>query len=250
MGLVHPVSLPSYPRCILESIRNLTVLLDKSHITHSSQVAQSLIQVIPMIKNLSSLYLALPFNKVVSLLDVVSRSKITTLILDDSDFPQSNSECIMASSVCNLTNPISSNLKNLVLDLRLSQSDLKALCNIVFGQTSLKQLTLCIDFFYEESLNLLQTNSCLTHVQFKGVIQHAFRSFSNILRKNRTIQVLRWYVSPHTLIDSEQMKAFQESLSVNTTLKEFIVLIGKRNPPRLDFSLLPRNPRVSLKYAL
>ena len=248
LGLVYPFLLPSYPVSMLRGIQSLTVNLHNIH--HGDEVAQSLIQVFPLLENLSSLSLDVEFNTprvALDLLDVVSCSNVTTLILQ-SAFITGNPKFL--TSVHNLVNPSSSNLKNLTLELGLKEKYLKALCNIMFGQTSLNQLTLqmCIGFFYEESLNLLQADTSLTHVQFRGVIQHPFQAFSNILRKNKTIQVLRWFFDKdYYTIPPHHMEAFLEALSVNTTLKEFVVIMYRDNP-RLDCSLLASNPRVTLSY--
>ena len=200
--------------------------------------------------NLSSLYLALRFctSKVaLDVLEVVSNSKITTLVLYN-DCLSSEADPKFLTSICDLINPSSSTIKNLVLDLRLSQNDLKALSEVVLGQTSLNQLTMCVGLFYEESLALLQDNTCLTHVQFKGNIQNPFLAFTKVLRNNRTIQVLRWYVgSISSTIDTTQVETLKEALSVNTALKEFIVVIGKYSP-HLDWSSLSLDSRVTLSH--
>ena len=252
MVVLHPISLTSYPMCILEGLRSLTVLMKVEQYVPNlcAKVVRSLIQAIPLMKNLSSLSLALPFYPL-DLLNVVCHNSVTTLILRKdtlSWIPSVNLAFI--NSMQNLINPSSSSLKNLVLDLRLAHSDLKALCSIVFGQTSLNQLTLCTDFFCEEPWNLLQANTCLTHVQFKGKILHPFKAFSKVLQ-NRTIQVLRWYFSlmMYIMVDSEQIKAFQEALSANTTLKEFIFVLKRSDLEHdLDWPWLTSDPRVTLIY--
>ena len=248
LSFVYPFLLPSYPVSMLRGIQSLTVIFHDY--SHADEVAQSLIQVFPLLENLSSLSLDVQFNiSRVSLgfIDVVSHSNVTTLILQSID-PLEDTKFL--TSLHNLVNPSSSNLKNLTLEFGLTEKYLKALCNIMFGQTSLNQLTLSlpIGFFYEESLNLLQADTCLTHVQFRGNMQRPFQAFSNILQKNRTIQVLRWFVdTDYYTIPPHHMEAFQEALSINTTLKEFVV-ITYRNEPRLDCSLLASNPRVTLSY--
>ena len=247
LGFVYPFLLPSYPVSMLRGIQSLTVIYHDY--SHADEVAQSLIQVFPLLENLSSLSLDVEFNTsrvALDLLDVVSCSNVTTLILLISPGPTEDPKFL--TSLHSLVNPSSSNLKNLTLDLLLIKRDLKAIFNIVFGQTSLNQLTLRIGFFCEESLNLLQADTSLTHVQYRGDLQCPFQAFSNILRKNRTIQVLRWFVDEgYYTIPPDHMEAFQEALSVNTTLKEFVVIMYRDNP-RLDCSLLASNPRVTLSY--
>ena len=247
LDFVYPFLLPSYPVSMLRGIQSLTV--NFLAYRPGDEVTQSLIQVVPLLENLNSLSFTMQLTTsrvALDLLDVVSHSNTTTLILANH-YTTEDPEFL--TSLHNLVNPSSSNLKNLTLDLGLTEKYLKALCNIVFGQTSLNQLTLCIGFFYEESLNLLQADTSLTHVQFRGNMQNPFQAFSNILRKNKTIQVLRWFcdIGYYYTIPPDHMEAFQEALSVNTTLKEFVVIM-RRDEPLLDCSLLASNPRVTLSY--
>ena len=104
---------------------------------------------------------------------------------------------------------------------------IKPFCDILFGPSSVNELTL-INFEVEDSsFDLLATNTNLTEVFLSGcyITTPPFQSLAKLLR-NRTIQTLQIDVkSTSETLDFEQMNTFKAALSRNTSLENLKLVI-------------------------
>ena len=122
----------------------------------------------------------------------------------------------------------SSNLKDLTIKKSAGGEEaiIETLCDILFGPSSLNQLTLQLPHFTKSSFNLLETNTCLTTVNVSNKnYPPPLHTLAEILQNNKTIEKLRWGLySFYGMNDSElyvvteQVKDLNKALSTNTTL--------------------------------
>ena len=236
MENVASIHLYSYPQTILQGIDSLSLSQG------SVENAQSLMIAIPLMKNLSALSLSVTDYKS-ELLDTISHSNITTLKLTAVRLFYSNRLSLQA---------LIKNLTNLTIKLHFAMNFTKDLGNILFGPSSLKQLTFSASLFEKYSFDMLGTNTCLTSVHLEGCINSPFKTFAETLQNNTTMEVLRWDVHfttyPESIyFDFDQVDLFQAALSCNTTLKEFIMNIDKRYIyGGYDWSRLVSDPRLTI----
>ena len=112
----------------------------------------------------------------------------------------------------------------------------KPLCDIMFGPSSLSELTLVGYDFERDCLDSLETNTNLTSVSFSECnITPPFQTLSKILR-NKAIQELRIDVccdgtrvwgNDVLIVDLEQVDTFRAALSCNTSLEHLILKIER-----------------------
>ena len=93
------------------------------------------------------------------------------------------------------------------------------LLDVLFGPSSLNQLTLKLSHFTENFFDSLVTNKCLTTVDISSTYVLAHQPLFKILKGNNTIEKLRWGRCKLTDL-LEQGEAFNMALSCNTKLKE------------------------------
>ena len=227
---VHPTCLDSYPPTILPFTKYFD-LMAPDHDT-----LQSLVKVFPMMKNLASLYLELPNLTVApKLLGVISRTNVTALTLTYYCMYEHLSDQTFLSSLKSLIDSPSKKLRYLAIEppivnttvgvstKSLSGITTKPLCDVLFGQSSLNQLSLELLHFTENSFELLQTNTCLTTVHISSDSEHTLdvQPLSRILQNNKTIEILRWGECKKP--DLEQVETLNVALSSNTALKKLIL---------------------------
>ena len=107
----------------------------------------------------------------------------------------------------------------------------KSVGDILFGPSSINELTLINCEFEEDSLDSLETNTNLTKVSLSKVyIGTPFQTLCKIL-VNKTIQKLQINVlksSPGKTLDLEQVDTFRAALLSNTSLKQLKLIIDHR----------------------
>ena len=255
---VHLASLGSYPASILLDIKEFKISMDNDDSLHL------LVQVIPMMRNLSVLSVGTPhlLASVIfhQLFDVLSRSNVTTLSLKYVNNPKSTNK-ILLFSLCNLINSPPHTLKELriepfslsphgdsdgtteqslsrPLDINIGT---KPLCDGLFGPSSLKQLTLELPVFSDNSFDLLEANTCLAdvHIVSKGTLP--LQPLLRILHSNKTIENLRWVKCAD--LNSEEVQTINMALSANTTLKQLTLVTSHTS------SAIELDPRMKLIYA-
>ena len=220
MDLVFPICLDSYPITILSGITDLYYYGD-------DDIEQTLLQALPLMKNLTSLQSTFPSPQMAkSLFHAISQSNVTQLKLDNKVFNQ-----ISPSSLVGLIN-----LPSKIKELKISADgdvNTKPLCDVLFGPSSLNQLTLKLPHFTEISFDLLETNTCLTtvHICINDIdsdglpLEPLFR----ILERNKKVENLGWrgyHVSEWPW--DKEFEKLHNSLSSNTTLKRLTLGTQKR----------------------
>ena len=109
------------------------------------------------------------------------------------------------------------------------RSFVKPFCDILFGPSSVNELTLIKFEVKDSSFELLATNTNLTKVFLSGcyITTPPFQSLAKLLR-NRTIQTLEIDVkSISETLDFEQMNTFKAALSRNTSLEHLKLVIDR-----------------------
>ena len=216
MKHVFPTCLDSYPITVLSGIKHLGVY-------GGYNTEQTLLQVLPLMKNLTSLGLTLPSPQIVeSLFHAISQSNVTLLRLEIWKF---NQTCL-SSFIGFINSP--SKLKDLTIKVLnfdhhdSSDVNTKPLCDVLFEPSSLNQLTLTLPHFTENSFDLLETNTCLTTVDIDSTKKDLpLKPLFRILERNKTVESLGWKGS-HTLERpwNKELETLHNSLSSNTTLKK------------------------------
>ena len=222
--------LDSYPSTILSGIKYLQVI---SHSLSSptpgpSQYKHLLVEMIRLMKNLTSLHIDVGGAKLATLLDAISQTNVTTLYLKPDHDSMVNELCSQTflSSLHGLINPPSRKLKDLTISGALWASA-KPLCDVLFGPSSLNQLTLKPhqSHFMENSFDLLAANTCLTTVHISQ-INPPLETLFMILQKNKTIKNLHWgFYHEHTK-DLALLADLDMALSSNATLKELTLVVS------------------------
>ena len=148
----------------------------------------------------------------------------------------------------------SSNLKDLTIKKSEGGEDaiIETLCDILFGPSSLNQLTLELPHFTKSSFNLLETNTCLTTVNITNKNYHPpLQALAKILQNNKTIEKLQWgWYSFCGMNDSELyavdelVQHMNKALSTNTTLLELTLEFTDDSYSILSSSLLQADRRV------
>ena len=243
MNRVFPTCLASYPITVLAGIKNLNVFYDEGDITD-----QTLLQVLPLMKNLTSLGLTFPSPQIVeSLFHAISQSSVTQLRLQ-TDSKEYNQTCV--SSLSGLINS-PSKLEDLTVYAHLQSSRYGAdesvftrhLCSVLFGPSSLNQLTLKLPHFTGNCFDLLETNTCLSTVEIKShglPLEPLFR----ILERNKTVEHLGW--RGYRMSERPWDEKLHNSLSYNTTLKRLYLDVFKRKHLHRHQCHLIRDSRVEL----
>ena len=240
MELVFPTCLDSYPMTVLSGIKHLSV----EYLTHKDE---TLLKVLPKMKNLTSLGFDFPSPQIVkSLFHAISQSNVTQLEFNIEVFNQT-----YLSSLNGLIDS-PSKLKDLrIIVLRFdyhgasesvrrsgmptlsdnfidpagSDVNTKPLCDVLFGPSSLNQLTLDLPHFTENSFDLLETNTCLTTVDISSNKDLPLKPLFRILERNKTVESLGW--NSHMLERpwNKELETLHNSLSSNTTLKKLTMEI-------------------------
>ena len=129
---------------------------------------------------------------------------------------------------------------------------LKLYCDILFGPSSLKELTLLRLQFKENCLDSIETNTNLTRVSLSkcSISTPPFQTLSKILL-NKTIQKLQINVKcTCEMLDLEQVETFKAALSSNTSLKHLKMVINHEicitENCTHDWSFIS-DPRVTIK---
>ena len=170
-----------------------------------------IVQALPRMKNLTSLDLA---PKILLDVSVIPLTNIQTLTLR---FVLQENQTFLLSLHDLISSP-SNMFKNLaIISFGKYNVNTKPLCDVLFGPSSLNQLTLKLPYFSLNSFDLLETNTCLTTVRISSTQLLPPQSLCKILQGNRTIENLRW--GECNTLDL-QIEAFIMALSSNTTLKE------------------------------
>ena len=215
MENVFSVCLTSYPSATLYGINHFEVHHDYEYDTNV------LVQVLPLMMNLTSLHL--DTEPVPLLLDAISqRTNVATLILEATVVYKT-----LLLSLHDLVN--SKILKDLAINIsRFSvNASTKPLCDVLFGPSSLNQLSLGLPHFAENSFDLLETNICLTNVHISSEDALPLQPLSKILQNNKTVEKVRWecYYKLEDLDSfAKQVEALNMALSFNTTLKELTLV--------------------------
>ena len=139
-------------------------------------------------------------------------------------------------------------LKELAIEAEFYGNNTKPLCDVLFGPSSLNQLTLRLHHFTENSFDLLETNTSLTtiHISSDYTLQVPLQPLSRILQHNETVEKLHWKTRAETEVSSEQVQTLKVALSSNTTLKELTLEIVTTFESHDLFSLI-RDTRLSLE---
>ena len=242
MQHVSPTCLDSYPITILSGIKHLKVYLtsagdDNHHITE-----QTLLQVLPLMKSLTSLGLTFPSP---SLFHAISQSNVTQLELNIKEY---NQTCLSSLSGL-IYSP--SKLKGLTITVAGSDVNTKPLCDVLFGPSSLNHLTLELPHFTDNSFDLLETNTCLTTVDIILFSDEylPLEPLFRILERNKTVESLRWRRHCMSIkTRDKELENLHNSLSSNTTLKKLYLVIFTY--PRLHLCHLIHDSRVELSGVL
>ena len=225
MKYVSSTCLDSYPITILSSIKHLEVPLTNE----DDNAEQTLSQVLPLMKNLTSLGLTFPSPQIVkSLFHAISQSNVTQLNLN---IEECNQTCLSSlSSFINSPSKLK-DLTTIFLNTNDYDADesvfIKSLCDVLFGPSCLNQLTLILPHFIENSFDLLETNTCLTSVDICSVFKDLpLEPLFRILERNKTVESLKW--SGRRMLEKPWDKEFEKlhnSLSSNTTLKKLTLVM-------------------------
>ena len=257
MKHVFPTCLDSYPITVLSGIKHLGVY-------GGYNTEQTLLQVLPLMKNLTSLGLTLPSPQIVeSLFHAISQSNVTLLRLEIWKFNQTclssfigfiNSPSKLKDLTINVLNfdyhdssesvSETSTLSDNFIDPAGSDVNTKPLCDVLFGPSSLNQLTLDLPHFTENSFDLLETNTCLTTVDISSNKDLPLKPLFRILERNKTVEHLRWrgYHRPW----GKEFEKLHNSLSSNTTLKKLTLDAHKCRVPHQYLCQLICDDRVEL----
>ena len=217
--------LDSFPTTILSGIVHLKIS------EFDAERFQIMVEVLPLMKSLSSLFLAgraqdsPDLQMGPKLIHAISETNVTTLtmlfeFLSDQTF---------LSSLYDLINSPSNSIKDLSLELsEIGSIGTKPFCDILFGPSSLNHLTLGLPYFTENSFDLLETNTSLITVDiaFFDSCTLQLKSLSKILKRNKTIEKLEWAcLSKLADLDFfvQQAEDLNLALSLNTTLKKLIL---------------------------
>ena len=239
MVYVSPTCLDSYPITVLSAIKHLYVFGDDN-------TEQTLLQVLPLMKNLTSLGLYFPSPQIVkSLFHAILQSNVTQLRLKIEKY---NQTCL--SSLSGLINS-PSKLKDLTIKVlnfdhhgasesvcrsgmstlsdnfiypAASDVNTKPLCDVLFGPSSLNQLTLDLPHFTENSFDLLETNTCLTTVDISSNKDLPLKPLFRILERNKTVESLGWKSHMLERPWDKKFENMHSSLSSNTTLKKLTLV--------------------------
>ena len=237
MQHVFPTCLDSYPT-VLSGIKHLNVYRTARygngivHLEHGHDPTQhAVLQVLPLMKNLTSLVLTFPSPQIAKrLFNAISQSNVTKLELNIRDINQTRN-CLL-SLIDFLNSP--SKLTDLTIIyrqilVRNASVFTKHLCDVLFRPSSLNQLTLELPHFTENSFDLLETNTCLTTVHISSgdlPVKPLFR----ILERNKTVESLRW--GCHCNLSrrpwGKDFESLHSSLSCNITLKKLTLVTCTR----------------------
>ena len=212
---VHPEGLGSYPRNILQGITQFIISVDDDVSLHS------LVQAIPMMKNLTVLSVNLPLYASElpwKLLDVISQSKVATLLLQYGTNRILSDRTFLSS----LHNLVKYKLSSLAIEPAASYTPNGALrvctiplCDVLFKSSSLHQLTLKLPIFEKKSLNLLEKNTSLTNVHIASDRNLPILPLLNVVQRNKSIKELRW-----GCFNSKYIDILDSDLRTNTTLRQ------------------------------
>ena len=207
---VDLASLDSCPSTILSHIYHLPLTLIDD--------INKCVQILLLGNNLTPLILGVRRSPL--LLDAIFKNNVKALKwhCSESD-PSLLSDFLFC--IHGLINPPSNKLKCLNIQCA-SPVDITFLCNVLFGPSSLNQLTLSLPRFAEDSFKLLENNTCLTTVSISGEDSLPLKPLVKILHNNKTIEKLQWgpVKFQHSDSLSEQVITLNKALSSNTTLKE------------------------------
>ena len=243
MDSVVPTCLDSYPYTILSGIKHLGV-----HLAYrDDNTEQALLQVLPLMKNLTSLGLTFPSPQMVkSSLSAISQSNLTQLRLKIKKY---NETCLLfISGLINSLSKLTIRVEGLIIMTLVKlycQQVTPNLCDALFKPSSLNQLTLRLPHFAENCFDLLETNTCLTTVDIDSDEDLLLEPLFRILERNKTVESLKW--SGHRVLSQQSMKELEKldnSLSSNTTLKRLtLVIVTNICPCHID------DTRVALRCA-
>ena len=243
---VFPTCLDSYPIAVLSGIKHLNVHVYWTY--RDDNTEQTLLQVLPLMKNLTSLELISPSLQVVkSLFCAISQSNVIQLSginspskLKDLTINVLNFDYHDSSESVSETSTLSDNF----IDPAGSDVNTKPLCDVLFGPSSLNQLTLDLPHFTENSFDLLETNTCLTTVDISSNKDLPLKPLFRILERNKTVEHLRWrgYHRPW----GKEFEKLHNSLSSNTTLKKLTLDAHKCRVPHQYLCQLICDDRVEL----
>ena len=248
--------LREYPLSILRGISNLDISVVSS--------TAHLEQVIPLMTNLNSLSIPVgAFESSFKLLETISLQK-NAINLSLQCPPRTISNSGFLAAVANLISSKSSlRALTVVHCMDRFDPDLKPLCDILFGPSSLRQVSLSpLPSLTETCFENLLSNTCLTSVHINNYIEAPLPIFAKILQRNSTVQKIHLQFEgamfPDQLFNTvmKEVKKFNVALSKNTTLNQFVMEITLVPFPQLIiqgiiifilYSLMP-DSRVSIVH--
>ena len=131
----------------------------------------------------------------------------------------------------------------------------KPLGDIPFGLSPFYKLTLINCDLKENSLELLETNTCLTEMSLSNCyIEPPFQTLSKVLRNNKLKKLHIDVTSSKVALDLEQVDTFKAAPSSNTSLEHLTLVIDSTYINLDDFSLEPwpcsltTDPRVTIEH--
>ena len=210
-----------FPVRIKENFHRLKII-NRHHEKHVADM----VDVIPLYKELSSLYLGgeeinIRFlnqlcDSKVSILELHSLALTSPLTPQDPDF---------LAAMAKLIHPSFGNLRSLALRFDVSYN-LKEFYDLVFASSSLNTIRLYPESVsIRSSLHLLETNSCLTDVTLQcDEMRSCSQSLVGILQRNNALKRLTlasFYVSD----DEDILKVIITALQGNRALKKLILCI-------------------------
>ena len=208
VSAVKQACLDSYPMKILHGIERLSLGLD--------------------------LFDKTPMNNLTSL---------SRLDIQQSGLDQDHGNDTLLPAFSNLIH--SSKLTCLSIDGNGSLPITNPLGEILFGPSSLSDLTISGGEFENHCFDLLETNTCLSRLSLNGNIEGPpFQTLYKILR-NKTMQKLRIDFRSIGVVDLELVDSFKAALSSNTSLEHLKLAVSKYYYHNLHW-LRAADPRVTV----
>ena len=232
---ITSLCIDSYPQCILHGISHLDVAVSDKDRLHS------LMKAFQLMTNLTSLhveFLSLEISQ--EIMNDIAHSNVMILELK-CDVGSDLVDESFLKSLRYLINSPSGTLNDLTI--RFFNGDdvtTKPLCDVLFGPSSLNQLTLDLSNFSENCFDLLETNTCLTTVRIVStkLLTLSLQLLAQVVRNNQTIEKLHW---GHCGLSD--IAVLSTPLRHNRKLKELILDV--RSP---HGSVHIRDSRVKLNY--
>ena len=225
---VYPMYLASYPASILQGLHSFCIVIDNG---------RSLVPVIPLMRNLTSLTLYLS-EYTSEVLTILRNSNLVSFKVHCHDISQG----FIIASQNNFARPT----RYCVKDFRT----IEPLCDVLFRPSSLSKLTLHMPAFNltANSLALLERNTCLTAIDLAFVnIDFQLLAFAKMLYENRTLQTVTLREVPEGYRCVEQLYVLGVALYYNTTLKKMNIITKITDPNILLFmSFLFDHHRVKI----